>query len=179
MVTRDSRRIEVQVTDWRSQADGSLKPVTTSGFLKRKVRVEGRDRQVALPVGEVRVLKVSFVDVQQGDGTLIQTPAGRVIHPRATLMSALGRHARDDTGIVFVTEMVAFFEAAGWVRPTANVQARHFFGFRRSAFGCVRVRTDGEHLLVFTDTGRRDLKEAYAYEVRASGRPSPARVRRA
>jgi hypothetical protein len=49
--------------------------------------------------------------------------------------------------------MVAFFEIAGWVTPTAQpkpakVPARPFFGFRRTAFGWIRIRTDGERLLV-------------------------------
>jgi beta-lactamase superfamily II metal-dependent hydrolase len=53
--------------------------VAASGFLKRKVRVDGADRQVALPEKDVRVLQVSFVDVQQGDGALVQTPSGKLI----------------------------------------------------------------------------------------------------
>ena len=40
---------------------------------------------------------------------------------------------------------------------------KSFFGFSRTAYGIVRVRTDGERLLVFTNSGQADLKEAYAY----------------
>jgi hypothetical protein len=53
--------------------------VAASGFLKRKLRVDGADRQVALPEDDVRVLQVAFVDVQQGDGALVQTPSGKLI----------------------------------------------------------------------------------------------------
>lgn len=97
------------------------------------------------------------------------------IHPRATLMNALGRHSRGDSGLVFVTEMVAFFEVVGpsQSKPKGNAKPAEFFGFRRSAFGCVRMRTDGKHLLVFTDSGRRDFHEVYAYEVDAQGTVTP------
>jgi hypothetical protein len=106
------------------------------------------------------------------------------IHPRATLMNALGRHARGDFSLVFVTEMVAFFEMAGWVTPTAQpkpgkVPAKPFFGFRRTAFGLIRIRTNGERLLVFSDTGKRDVKEAYAYHIPPAGEPRPSLLRRA
>jgi hypothetical protein len=97
------------------------------------------------------------------------------IHPRATLMNSLGHHSRGDKGIVFVTEMVAFFEVVGesQTRPKGTAKPMEFFGFRRKAFGCVRVRTDGQHLLVFTDSGRRDFHEVYAYDVDAQGNVTP------
>jgi hypothetical protein len=106
------------------------------------------------------------------------------IHPRATLVSALGRASRSDAGVVLITELVAFFETAGWVVPQAPPKAGRppptpFFGFRRTAFGLVRVRTDGHRLLVFSDTGKRDLKEAYAFEVPPSGEAVPVAVQRA
>jgi hypothetical protein len=34
---------------------------------------------VALPEDELLVLQVAFVDVQQGDGALVQTPSGKMI----------------------------------------------------------------------------------------------------
>ena len=71
--------MEVEITDFKEQPDGSIQPVAASGFLKRKLRVEGADRQVALPEDDVRVLQVAFVDVQQGDGALVQTPSGKLI----------------------------------------------------------------------------------------------------
>jgi beta-lactamase superfamily II metal-dependent hydrolase len=102
------------------------------------------------------------------------------IHPRATLTNALGRCSRDDAALVFVTEMVAFFKLVGEsVSAPAKGKGRPYFGFERSAFGCVRVRTDGEHLLVFTDTGKRDLHEAYAYDASAPGVVAPGALRKA
>lgn len=104
------------------------------------------------------------------------------IHPRATLMNALGRYGRDDAALVFVTEMVAFYEMVGpavALESVGTAPPQQFFGFRRSAFGCVRVRTDGDHLLVFTDSGKRDIKEAYAYDASQPGTARPVDVRRA
>jgi hypothetical protein len=94
------------------------------------------------------------------------------IHPRATLMAGLGRHSRADDPTIFVTEMVAFFAAEGFVlnRPPAegewSKRRDGFFAFSRAAYGIVRVRTDGQRLLVFTNSGQARLKEAYAYTVR-------------
>jgi ribonuclease BN (tRNA processing enzyme) len=110
------------------------------------------------------------------------------IHPRATLMNALGRNSRGDSSVVFVTELVAFFEAVGWVRPDAKkgVESKpptkreeDFFAFRRDAFGIVSVRTDGERLLVYTNSGLTRLKEAYAYTASTPGEATPVAVRKA
>ena len=89
------------------------------------------------------------------------------IHPRATLVGGLGRHSRVDDPLVFVTELVAFFAKEGyvgedWHEMTAEGTTavsrkidvvdiptrKKFFGFSRSAFGTVHVRTDGKRLLV-------------------------------
>jgi len=111
------------------------------------------------------------------------------MHPRATLMSGLGRSSRDGSQpVVFVTELVAFFETVGWVRPDATKgvdgkpprgKDKDFFAFRRTAYGLVRVRTDGERLLVFTNSGQTQLKEAYAYTANGAGEIAPTAVRKA
>lgn len=90
------------------------------------------------------------------------------IHPRATLVGALGRHSRLDQPLIFVTEMVAFFKKEGPAKRL-NGSATPFYAFSRSAFGVVHVRTDGNRLLVFTHSGKRDLKEAYAYTIATVG----------
>ena len=103
------------------------------------------------------------------------------IHPRATLVNSLGRSSRDDSGLVFVTEMVAFFQMVGWsVRdvPPGAARGSSFFAFKRTAYGLVRVRTDGHRMLVFTDSGERDIKEAYAYEVASPGAAVPVLVQK-
>ncbi len=104
------------------------------------------------------------------------------IHPRATLMGALGKHSRVDEPLVFVTELVAFFNLEGWARLTdaaKNAKRGEFFAFSRTAFGIVKTRTDGQRLLVYTDSGIADMKEAYAYALDGNGLPVPSAVIRA
>lgn len=90
------------------------------------------------------------------------------IHPRATLVGALGKHSRSDRPLIFVTEMVAFFKSEG---DSVRVKGSKtpFYAFSRSAFGIVHVRTDGERLLVFTHSGKEGTKEAYAYTIKELG----------
>lgn len=104
------------------------------------------------------------------------------IHPRATLMGALGKWSRVDEPLIFVTELVAFFNLEGMSKLTDSKKAKKrgdFFGFSRTAYGIVKTRTDGRRLLVFTDSGNIKMKEAYAYALDASGVPTPADVVRA
>jgi hypothetical protein len=104
------------------------------------------------------------------------------IHPRATLMGALGRWSRVPEPLVFVTELVAFFNMEGWSRLTDSKKTKKrgsFFAFSRSAFGIVKTRTDGRRLLVYTDSGNVRMKEAYAYGLDESGVPVPSEVRKA
>jgi metallo-beta-lactamase superfamily protein len=116
------------------------------------------------------------------------------IHPRASLVGALGRCSRMDKPLILVTELAAFFAVRGYVdtdfhqmRPGVKLKktvvdlralaknGKRFFAFSRSAFGMVKMRTDGDRLLVYTDSGNVKLKEAYAYEM-AGGRPQAVNV---
>jgi beta-lactamase superfamily II metal-dependent hydrolase len=104
------------------------------------------------------------------------------IHPRATLVGALGKWSRVPEPLVFVTELVAFFQVEGWSRVTDKAKDKkrgEFFGFSRTAFGMVKTRTDGERLLVTTDSGNLKMKEAYAYQLDAAGLLQSSRVVRA
>ncbi|HWP53635.1 MAG TPA: MBL fold metallo-hydrolase [Pyrinomonadaceae bacterium] len=120
------------------------------------------------------------------------------IHPRATLIGALGKYSRVEEPLIFVTELVAFFAMEGYVDPefhklskdgkavikdnevTLDPKAKkRFFAFSRAAFGIVMVRTDGERLLVYTNSGQETMKEAYAYKINEFGKPEPAPVRQA
>ena len=88
------------------------------------------------------------------------------IHPRANLMGALGRAARVETPLVFCTELAAFFAARGYVQPEGN--EKKFFGFERTVFGIIHVRTDGQRVLVFSHSAKETLKEAYRFRVDAA-----------
>ncbi|MDM4767213.1 MBL fold metallo-hydrolase [Pelomonas sp. SE-A7] len=103
------------------------------------------------------------------------------VHPRATLMGALGRYSRVAEPLVFVTELVAFFQMEGWSKLSDAAKAKtrgEFFGFSRAAYGIVKTRTDGQRLLVYTDSANLAMKEAYAFELDEAGAPRPAAVRR-
>jgi beta-lactamase superfamily II metal-dependent hydrolase len=106
------------------------------------------------------------------------------IHPRATLVGALGKWARVPEPLVFVTELVAFFNVEG-VSKLANPKTKkekargNFYGFSRSNYGIVKTRTNGKRLLVYTDSANLGMKEAYAYALDSSGVPQPSVVRRA
>ena len=101
------------------------------------------------------------------------------IHPRATLIGALGKWSRVPEPLIFVTELVAFFNVEGWSRLKDDKKAAKrgdFFGFSRTAFGIVKTRTNGKRLFVYTDSGNVQMKEAYAYDLDPSGVLQPARV---
>jgi beta-lactamase superfamily II metal-dependent hydrolase len=117
------------------------------------------------------------------------------IHPRATIIGALGKHSRVEEPLIFVTELVAFFNLEGLVLPESHVlkdgravikdgdvvldkkAKKRFFAFSRTAFGIVMVRTDGERMLVYTNSGQATMKEAYAYKINSFGKPEPTPVR--
>jgi len=88
------------------------------------------------------------------------------IHPRATLMGALGRVARGDTSLIFCTELAAFFELRGLSKSLeGRKKGRTYFGFERTNFGIIQIRTDGMRVLVFTHSGKSEMKEAYRFTV--------------
>lgn len=96
-----------------------------------------------------------------------ESEAKEYIHPRATLMSALGKAARTTPGIIFCTELAAFFNVVGNVK---DPRGRTFFAFERTNFGIVHVRTDGERVLAFTHSGKAGMNEAYRFTVDATGK---------
>lgn len=89
------------------------------------------------------------------------------IHPRATLMAALGKASRVMPGIIFCTELAAFFKVRGFVPDPAG--GPPFFAFERTNFGIIHIRTDGERVLAFTHSGEVGTNEAYRFTVSPSG----------
>ncbi|HEV2148211.1 MAG TPA: MBL fold metallo-hydrolase [Longimicrobiaceae bacterium] len=105
------------------------------------------------------------------------------IHPRATLVAALGRHSREevDEPVVLITELAAFFKYEGKATLPAKTGRRAKeipAAFSRTAFGIVKVRTNGERLLVYTYSGASDMKEAYAFNVDAEGNVTATAIRK-
>ena len=96
-----------------------------------------------------------------------ESVAKEYIHPRATLMSGLGKATRTTPGIIFCTELAAFFRAAGYV---TDAKGKKFFGFERLNFGIAHIRTDGTRVLAFTHSGKKGMNEAYRFTVDATGK---------
>src|SRR5829696_92889 len=71
--------VRIRTVRFDQQADGSIRPRAVSGFIKPPAASGVRPRDVVIPKQDDRVLKVDFVDVQQGDGSVIETPKGRVV----------------------------------------------------------------------------------------------------
>jgi hypothetical protein len=94
------------------------------------------------------------------------------IHPRATLVGALGKYGRVPRPLIFVTEMVAFFKTMGVAKlidKKGKPKGKGFYAFERTSYGIVNLRFNKNRLLVFTHSGKRDLKEAYALTVSSTG----------
>lgn len=101
------------------------------------------------------------------------------VHPRANLMAALGRASRGPMPLVFSTELAAFFAYRGPIKPEqhredgrllpAGQRRRTFQAFDRLVYGAVRVRTDGERVLVAVESASANIKEAYAFTVDTGG----------
>ncbi|MGQ0534860.1 MAG: ComEC/Rec2 family competence protein [Methanobacteriota archaeon] len=113
--------------------------------------------------------------VSSGD----ESSAKEYIHPRAGLIGALGKFSRPtvERPLIYVTEMVAFFERIGRASVT-KMEPRgsppKSLGvlprvYHKKTPGIVHVRTDGKRVLVATNSGKDDQKEAYAFHVGSKG----------
>ncbi len=97
-----------------------------------------------------------------------ESAAKEYIHPRATLMAALGKASRTTPAVIFCTELAAFFAVKGYVDDPQK-PGRKFFAFERTNFGIIHVRTDGERVLAFTHSGHEGMNEAYRFTVSPTG----------
>ena len=120
-------------------------------------------------------------------------------------MAALGHVMRGDTGVILITELAAFFAVRNEAYTVADLKRYFndrktdtftgaqvatllgkskaeggpggmFFGFERTNFGIVHIRTDGERVLVFTHSGKEGLNEAYRFTVSATHEVTFART---
>ena len=97
-----------------------------------------------------------------------ESEAKEYIHPRATLMSALGKAGRTTPSVIFCTELAAFFSVLGYV-DNPKKPGERVFAFERTNFGISHVRTDGERVLAFTHSGKKFMNEAYRFTVSPTG----------
>jgi beta-lactamase superfamily II metal-dependent hydrolase len=101
------------------------------------------------------------------------------IHPRAGLVGALGRYSNPsvEKPLIYVTEMVAFFERVGTARiqktkPRVEKPFERTNVYVKKIFGIVHIRTDGKRVLVASHGGKPDQKESYAFNVDEQGQLS-------
>ena len=66
--------IRIELKSFTERQDGSIVPNNREGFI-----LFSGNKTITKPVSQKKVLQVSFVDVQQGDGCVIETPDGKVI----------------------------------------------------------------------------------------------------
>jgi len=102
------------------------------------------------------------------------------IHPRAGLVGALGKYSNSEVKkpLIYVTEMVAFFERVGKARihkVTASGNESENYtetanAYIKKTYGIVHIRTDGKRVLVATHGGKPDQTESYAFNVDEQGK---------
>lgn len=138
----------------------------------------------------LKAMKPVVAIISSGD----ENPSKEHIHPRATLMAALGKVMRQDTGIILNTELAAFFATRNYAHRREDLKTffknhgqetftrkelqkmfagkidkgdpeHSFYAFERTNFGIIHIRTDGERALVFTHSGKKNLNEAYSMTV--------------
>jgi len=77
--------LKVNAVKFETKDDGSILPVKTEAYIvhPKSARLSDGPKltpaDVVIPKKDNAVLKVNFVDVQQGDGAVIETPDGKII----------------------------------------------------------------------------------------------------
>lgn len=80
-----TRYLRINTVHFETKADGSILPVSTKAFIVPSASAKKSDgakltpADIVIPKQKNAVLKVNFVDVQQGDGAVIESPDGRTI----------------------------------------------------------------------------------------------------
>ena len=68
---------EVDITEFIEEKDGSILPKKTTGYIQPPKNLGLKLTDVIIPRKQNNVLKISCVDVQQGDGSVIESPEAR------------------------------------------------------------------------------------------------------
>jgi beta-lactamase superfamily II metal-dependent hydrolase len=113
--------------------------------------------------------------ISSGDENVLK----EYIHPRAGLVGALGKYSNPalEKPLIYVTEMVAFFERVGKasiqrLEATRKEDKEPFEtpnAYIKKQYGIVHIRTNGKRVLVVTHSGTPDNKESYAFNVSNDG----------
>jgi hypothetical protein len=78
IVESNATQIQIVFKDFTEKPDGSILQAESRGFILKGSGGPTLSK-VIKTIAEKNVLKVSFVDVQQGDGCVIETPKGKVL----------------------------------------------------------------------------------------------------
>ncbi len=125
--------------------------------------------------GILRAVSPTVSVISSGDEEM----STEYIHPRAGLVGALGKYSNPavERPLIYVTEMVAFFERIGRASIT-RLDAKEkkdkapfeiTNAYNKKVFGIVHIRTDGKRVLVVTHGGIPGNKESYAFKVDDQG----------
>ena len=79
VLNQSSTHIEIEITRFEEQPDGSILPVSSTGFIEPSKSSRIKTSDILAPQENNQVLKVNFVDVQQGDGAVIESPSGKIV----------------------------------------------------------------------------------------------------
>ncbi len=79
VIARTDEHLEIRARKFTKTPEGPEVAEEISGFLVPRRASGITTEELTKPADENDILKVSFVDVQQGDGALIETPKGRTI----------------------------------------------------------------------------------------------------
>ena len=187
--------------DLNRDAEAAMLARLPAGALESEVLKAPHHGSADFDFAALAAMKPVVAVVSSGDESAVK----EYIHPRATLMAALGHVMRGDTGAIFVTELAAFFSVRNEAYALADLKrfftdrktetftgaqvsallgksradggpGGMFFAFERTNFGIVHLRTDGERVLVFTHSGKEGMNEAYRFTVSATHEVTFART---
>lgn len=74
-----TEHLRISTPRYEEGRDGSILPVKTEAYICPTKSSGLKPSEVVIPATDNRVLKVNFVDVQQGDAAVIESPDGKVI----------------------------------------------------------------------------------------------------
>ena len=79
LVERKADFFKIQLKNFVTKPDGSILPSATDGFILRTSSNKSFFDSILEPIANKKVMMVSTVDVQQGDGCVIESPKGKVM----------------------------------------------------------------------------------------------------
>lgn len=71
--------LHISTVKYEERSDGSILPVKTDAYICPREPSKLLPANIVIPQKDNKVLKVNFIDVQQGDGAVIESPDGKII----------------------------------------------------------------------------------------------------